>query len=362
MTMTKNVSNLLLIRTEEYPGKSVYEPLLTQWANELKNNERFGVMVVHHDHHQPKEDESDQSKQSEQSSQAEPDDKTAQSVSALITKFRQTYRAKTNVLTTGFATVYPPATVAKWTASNPDMWDKVQKRTSQFARYTWGIRGEVFTSEAAAQAWLVEVSSLPPIFLKGEQSEADKSQTKVGLIYGSTAGTTEHIAGEIEHFWQEQSGQELPVFNIAEITELSSLLSFDTLIIGVPTWNIGELQDDWLEIFPNLDELDFSGKQVALFGIGDQHHYSDNFQDALGILGRKFRECGAELVGFTSTEGYDFEASQGIEDGQFMGLAIDDLNQPELNEPRIISWVAQLIALTETVGSRVADDKQTTIV
>ncbi|MEM7344722.1 MAG: flavodoxin [Chloroflexota bacterium] len=171
----------------------------------------------------------------------------------------------------------------------------------------------------------------------------------MALIYGSTSGTTEHIAGEIEHFWQEQSGEELPVFNIAEVTDLSLLTTFNTLIIGVPTWNIGELQDDWLDVYPDLDVLDFSGKRIALFGIGDQHNYSDNFQDALGILGYKFRACGAELIGFTSIDGYDFEASQGIENGQFMGLAIDDLNQPDLNELRIINWVAQLIALTEVV-------------
>jgi flavodoxin I len=55
-------------------------------------------------------------------------------------------------------------------------------------------------------------------------------------------------------------------------------------------------------------------------------------QAALGILWHELRKCGASLVGFVSIKGYDFESSPGVEDGKFMELAIDEMNQPELTD------------------------------
>ncbi len=174
-------------------------------------------------------------------------------------------------------------------------------------------------------------------------------QPNIGLIYGTTTGTTERIAHQIQQTWQAQSGLTLPMFDIAYVEELSMLLDFDMLIVGVPTWKVGELQCDWLDVFPALDTLNLWGKRVAMFGLGDQYNFEKNFQDALGILGRKFRACGADLIGFTSTKGYKFETSLGVENGQFMGLAIDDRHQPDQNDIRIESWVTQLITRTRAV-------------
>ena len=112
--------------------------------------------------------------------------------------------------------------------------------------------------------------------------------------------------------------------------------------MGIPTWNVGQLQDDWLILFPKLDELDFSGKKVALFGVGDQLGYPDNFLDALGMLARKLRERGATLVGRWSTEGYDFSASKAQEGNQFVGLGLDEYNQEDKTDGRIATWLGQV--------------------
>jgi flavodoxin I len=121
------------------------------------------------------------------------------------------------------------------------------------------------------------------------------------------------------------------------------MLAYDYLIIGCPTWNIGQLQDDWDAIFPDLDELDFSGKKVAIFGLGDQYAYPDNYCDAIGILGRKFAAQGAELVGFTPADGYEFSHSLGVEEGLFMGLALDEIHESKQTPTRITDWVWQLV-------------------
>jgi flavodoxin I len=164
----------------------------------------------------------------------------------------------------------------------------------------------------------------------------------IGLFYGSTSGNTEMAAEVIQQEFDKIQPGLVELHNIGT-THVEVLMNYDQLIIGVPTYNIGELQDDWYLVFDQLDTLSLAGCQVALFGLGDQYGYADTFQDALGILGNKLREIGAELIGFTSMEGYDFAQSLGVEDGQFMGLALDEDHQAPLTEPRIKAWVQQLI-------------------
>jgi flavodoxin I len=70
-----------------------------------------------------------------------------------------------------------------------------------------------------------------------------------------------------------------------------------------------------------MDTLDLSGRQVALFGLGDEGGYPDTYQDAIGIIGEKARERGATLVGFWPTAGYDYLAHAG---GISVGLSYGD--------------------------------------
>ena len=49
-----------------------------------------------------------------------------------------------------------------------------------------------------------------------------------------------------------------------------------------------------------------------------------------------------KLIGRTSTAGYEFEESRSVEKGKFIGLVIDDKNQKDLTEERIVNWVNQL--------------------
>ena len=82
---------------------------------------------------------------------------------------------------------------------------------------------------------------------------------------------------------------------------------------------------------------------MAIFGLGDQYGYPDSFCDAIGILGRKFIERGAELVGFTPADRFEFTYSQGVEDGIFMGLALDDENESEQTPEHVAEWIWQLV-------------------
>jgi flavodoxin I len=163
---------------------------------------------------------------------------------------------------------------------------------------------------------------------------------KIGLFYGSTTGKTQSTAEMI----QEKFGGEsiVALHDVSEVKDGSEFNDYQYLIIGSPTWDVGELQADWQGYYDELDDLNFSGKKIAYFGTGDQIGYSENFQDAMGILEEKFTKLGGKTVGYWSAEGYDFEASKAVQNDKFVGLALDEDNQSELTEERIEQWVIQL--------------------
>ena len=131
------------------------------------------------------------------------------------------------------------------------------------------------------------------------------------------------------------------MINAEEITA-AVFLSFDHIIMGVATWFDGELPNFWDEFVPDLEELDLGGKKIGMFGLGDQKGYPENFLDGVGIMGELLEEQGATLVGFTSTEGYEFESSRALRKDHFMGLAIDYENQGSMNKERVAAWIEQL--------------------
>ena len=93
----------------------------------------------------------------------------------------------------------------------------------------------------------------------------------VGLFFGSDTGNTEHIAKMI----QKQLGKSLiDVHDIAKSTK-EEIADFDLLLFGIPTWYYGEAQCDWDDFFPELEEVDFNDKLVAICGCGDQEDYAE---------------------------------------------------------------------------------------
>lgn len=163
--------------------------------------------------------------------------------------------------------------------------------------------------------------------------------SKIGLFYGTTTGKTESAAEMIQ---SEFGGDGVVTLHEIADVENSNFAEYDCIIIGCPTWDIGELQADWQGYYEDLDDADFSGKKVAYFGTGDQMGYAENFQDAMGILEEKISSLGGKTVGHWSTDGYEHETSKAEKNGKFVGLALDDDNQSELTESRIKQWVGQL--------------------
>ncbi|HEY0664253.1 MAG TPA: flavodoxin domain-containing protein, partial [Thiobacillaceae bacterium] len=99
----------------------------------------------------------------------------------------------------------------------------------------------------------------------------------------------------------------------------------------------------WEEFLPKIEQLDFSGKTIALFGLGNQDKYPDEFVDAMGILHEFFVARGAKIVGQWPADGYDFISSKALVNDEFVGLVLDHENQKLLTDARLEAWL-KLIA------------------
>merc|ERR1719502_527812 len=136
---------------------------------------------------------------------------------------------------------------------------------------------------------------------------------------------------------------------MTDIADLSGddVAAFDGIIVGAPTWHTGADTERsgtaWDEfIYGDLTSLDLKGKKVAIFGLGDQSGYGDNFCDAMDELKTCFSAQGAEVIGSWSTDGYDHMESKSVAGDKFVGLPCDEDNQPDQSEERVKAWIAQI--------------------
>lgn len=167
---------------------------------------------------------------------------------------------------------------------------------------------------------------------------------KIGLFYGTDTGNTETVAKELKKKIEAILGAD--TVDVKEIykKKKEDFAPYEYLILGMPTWYDGELQADWEDFIPEMEQVDFSGKKVAFYGLGDQYGYAAYFCDALGLFAEIVEKRNGTLAGFTSTEGYEYDFSKAQRGDQFVGLCIDVDNQDELTNDRLDTWVTQVLS------------------
>ncbi|MBD8389554.1 flavodoxin [Dysgonomonas sp. BGC7] len=159
--------------------------------------------------------------------------------------------------------------------------------------------------------------------------------SKIAIIYGSSTGATEAVAEKIQALFDDAA-----LFN-AESVSIDDLAPFDFLILGASTTGVGDLQDDWESFLPKFEKMNFTGKKVAIFGLGDSASFSTSFAGGMYILYKALKGK-VEIVGSVSTDGYTFDDSEAIVDGKFVGLALDEDNEYNETESRINNWAKDL--------------------
>ena len=154
------------------------------------------------------------------------------------------------------------------------------------------------------------------------------------IFYTTSTGNAGEIARKISSLLDNIETYELSNETINKLND------YEKIIIGVSTWGDGELNDDFEDVWDDFCNLDLSNKTIALFGLGDQEGYPDEFCSAMGIIYEQVKN--ANIVGFTSSEDYEFDSSKAFVDGKFVGLVLDEDNQDHLTEDRIKNWVEDI--------------------
>ena len=137
---------------------------------------------------------------------------------------------------------------------------------------------------------------------------------RIKIIFGTDTGNTELVVEDLvklldnsESFIEDAPELNYEVIPVPDIDE-NTWNDTDLFILGIPTWYDGELQSDWEDYFEKFKTIDFTGKKVAIFGLGDQLGYEEWFCDGVGILDKTVLKNGGQTIGWTDIyETYDLE-------------------------------------------------------
>lgn len=171
---------------------------------------------------------------------------------------------------------------------------------------------------------------------------------RIGIFFSSSTGNTRRIAKAIKKRFDDETMTDALNVNKASAGLVAgySHLIFGTCTLGggqLPGLSTDCMGGGWEEFLPQLKDVDFSGKTVALFGLGDQGKYPDEFVDAMGEIYHFIVARGAKVVGAWPADDYDFISSKAFIDGEFVGLVLDQENQKMLTDARLETWL-KLIA------------------
>ncbi|MDO4643469.1 MAG: flavodoxin [Cardiobacteriaceae bacterium] len=163
---------------------------------------------------------------------------------------------------------------------------------------------------------------------------------EIGFFYGSTTGMTEDVAYRIETYIKEKYNLDIVPINIIDLDDPNDMFLYKRIILGMPTWNYGEYQDDWEMVVDKIANTRIDGTVIAMFGLGDQIGYPEYYLDAMGMLAEQLKAQGATFIGAWPSADYNFTSSKALQsDGTFIGLALDEDSEPEKTQERLEAWV-----------------------
>ncbi len=168
-----------------------------------------------------------------------------------------------------------------------------------------------------------------------------KTLAPIAIFYGSSTCYTEMASEKIA---AEIGEERVDIYNIAN-EPIATASLYKNIIMGIPTWDYGELQEDWEEVWPELDKLNLEGKKIALFGLGDQLGYPEWFLDSMGYLHDKLITRNATIIGYWPNTGFNFTSSKALTEDKtlFVGLALDDENEFDKTPERIRIWCEKIL-------------------
>jgi flavodoxin I len=116
--------------------------------------------------------------------------------------------------------------------------------------------------------------------------------TNAILVFASMSGNTETMAMSIAEGVKEL-GVNLVIRECYEV-EPDELINYDGILLGSYTWGEGEFPDEFVDLYDEMEHLDFSLKKGAVFGSGSTLYSC--FGGAVDLLSKKLTDRGAEIL------------------------------------------------------------------
>lgn len=164
--------------------------------------------------------------------------------------------------------------------------------------------------------------------------------SKIAIFYGPKGGAVNRVAEKVKDAIGEDKIDMVAV-NDATVADLEK---YDKIIFGMSTvgkdsWDSKYDNVDWAKFLPEIGKTSYKGKVIAIFGLGDHVTYAASFVDHIAVLAKELENNGAVLSGKVSVDEYEFDDSEAVVDGKFLGLPIDEDFEPELTDERVEAWV-----------------------
>ena len=167
--------------------------------------------------------------------------------------------------------------------------------------------------------------------------------SKTAIFFGPEKGAVNRVADKLKNVIGEDKVVMIPVntATAADIEKYDKII-FGMSTVGKDTWDSKYANNDWAKFLPEIGKTRYEGKTIAIFGLGDHVTYAATFVDHMAVLARELTKNGAVLTGQVPTADYEFDESEAVVDGKFLGLPIDEDFEPELTDERIEKWVNQI--------------------
>ncbi len=167
--------------------------------------------------------------------------------------------------------------------------------------------------------------------------------SKTAIFFGPEKGAVNRVADKLKNVIGEDKVVMIPVNSatVADIEKYDKII-FGMSTVGKDTWDSKYANNDWAKFLPEIAKTRYEGKTIAIFGLGDHVTYAATFVDHMAVLARELTKNGAVLTGQVPTADYEFDESEAVVDGKFLGLPIDEDFEPELTDERIQKWVKQI--------------------
>ncbi|WP_018755421.1 flavodoxin [Paenibacillus terrigena] len=126
------------------------------------------------------------------------------------------------------------------------------------------------------------------------------------MVFASMTGNTEEMADAVREGLVSGNA----VITVKEVFDAnaSELEAYEGIVLGAYTWGDGELPDEFLDFYEEMDDVDLSGKKAVVFGSADSSY--PHFGAAVDILIAKLQERGCTVV----AEGLKVEFSPSAEE------------------------------------------------